>query len=126
MIPIYWGIFFEKSDILTGTLPNQINNPHVTYGYKAEYPIEKLQGVPVTVDLIGYDNDRVNEAYLVRIPEWTKEFYTDSGAEQPHITISLSDIGRVVDSGVLVFRPITPIQIRGHFGYFDKNGVHID
>ena len=119
MIPIYWGIFVPNCG---GKLDRIIQNQHVTFGFRTEYPIY-LQGQRVTLLVTGYGNDGQNEAYSVELADWVKTEYV--GSSKPHITLSVSSSGKPVDSWKLDFQPIDPFTIIGTFGYFDRSGVHI-
>lgn len=119
MIPIYWGIFVEN---LGGELEKVIPNQHITFGFRTEYP-EYVHGQNVEVTIVGYGNDGKNEAFLVELPNSIMDIY--GGADRPHITLSVSESGKPVDSWKLDFQPVPPRSIIGKFGYFDKKGVHL-
>lgn len=124
MVPIYWGLFINSEDlIISGKLNRIISNPHVTFGFKTEYPMD-IHGKSVKITIIGYGNDGQNEALLVKLPEEAMDIY--NGAEVPHVTLSVSDNGKPVDSWKLDFDRISEIEIEGVYGYFDTKGTHID
>lgn len=114
MIPIYWGIFFSN-EFLT-LLENEIQFPHVTFGFRIEMP-DYILGQECTVNVIGYGLDDKNEALLVELPEEVLDIY--SGSNKPHITLSVANDGKPVNSGNLEFMEINPWKLSGVFGYFN-------
>ena len=121
MKSIYWGIFVPN---MGGSLDKVVIFQHITFGFKTEFPEELCEKLVDDIQIIGYANDGTNEAFSVRIPEWMMNKYYN-GASIPHITLSTSRDGKPVDSGKLNFQLIDPFTIKGMFGYFDKEGVHL-
>lgn len=120
MVPIYYGVFVPNCG---GKLDKVVIFQHVTYGFKTEYPME-MHGKPVDIQVVGYGNDGQNEAYLVKLPKWTKEFYR--GSDVKHLTLSVSYGAKPVDSYKLNFTPIEkPFILEGIFGYFDGE-IHVE
>ena len=120
MTPIYWGIFVPN---LGGKLDKVVIFQHVTFGFRTEFP-EYMLGKPVDVRVVGYGNDGKNEAYLVKLPKWTKDVY--HGAETKHITLSVAYGSKPIDSCKLKFKPIEePFYLEGIFGYFDGERIHL-
>ena len=119
MKPIYWGIFTMN---MNGTLYKVVPFQHVTFGFKTEYP-EEVRGKIADIKVVGYGNNGLNEAYLVELPEWTKQYYR--GSSKPHVTLSTSIGAKPVDSWKLDFKKVKPFMLEGMFGYFDEEGVHL-
>ena len=98
-----------------------IDHPHVTFAYRPESVDEGLFGVPVTLRVTGYGCDGANEGFLV-------EVLTDCAplAEQaaaipvPHITLSVAQDARPVNTRWLRFEPIEPFEIEAVFGGYRK------
>ncbi len=119
---IYWGIFLDNPDSLKKTLEKKIVYPHITYGFKTEMPLYIL-GESATIEVVGYAIDDNNEGYSVRIPDdpyglSRNLFYLKR--KTPHVTTSVSSIGRPVDTRDLHFEPIEPFTLTGRFGYFSN------
>lgn len=117
---IYEGLFvFEWDDMYEGqlrketpfecaTLDNPINNPHVTVAYRPAIEHKDFYGSWVYAIVRGYGNDGINEGYLV-------ELLPQKGSRNiefckllcdikvPHITLSVSDDGKPVDTSKLKF-----------------------
>ena len=88
--PIYHGIFFDKGDIAsykehlgidTPSLPDVVENPHVTFGFRVE-PVDGFDELFASytdsdglVLIVGYGNDGGNEGFLVKIDREIAEFY---------------------------------------------------
>lgn len=121
---IYWGIFLSKSGLRSicgkmdsPTLEVEVNNPHVTFGFKTPCP-EDILGRNAVVEIVGYACDGKNEAFMVDVPGHLASYY--EGADIPHVTISVSEGAKPVDSGKLEFEPINLPEefVYGKIGYF--------
>ena len=116
---IYWGLFLgdDYLGLQCPKLENVIVHRHVTFGFKVPCP-EKLVGTTWTVKFTGrYGNDGKNEAYEVEIPEELVPYYENNAV--PHLTVSVSEDGRPVDSANLEFEPIyEPFELEMTIGYF--------
>lgn len=125
----YIGLFIEFemfnkqiADIKTNNLYKVIKNPHVTISYKPEFVEEGLFGEEVTIRIVGYGNDGINEGLKV-------ELITDNEVikkqikeiKVPHITLSIAENGHAVDTYRLDFEPIEPIEITGIYGGFSNS-----
>ena len=117
---LYQGIFFSPSDLaarVEGTLVKVIDTPHITFKFK---PTEEdlfpasLVGEEILVTFSGYGCDGRNQRFLVEIPESLREYY--SGAQVPHVTVSVSSDGKPVDTGKLEFHPCEKFQLVGVIG----------
>lgn len=145
---IYTGVFFDYSVLMTRVkmhitkemLSNIIENPHVTFAYKPEDDNmanrSSLFGIPLDFEVIGYGCDGKNQGLQVRLikdgykkdgyirgPKLELEFLYDFFVKNPHITISVSDDGKPVDTGKLEFMPIAEtFLIRGSYGGYTYDG----
>ena len=112
------------------SLNNPICYPHVTVAYKPEVTHEELYGTEISIIVKGYGNDGINEGYLV---EFVPYFATTKGdkfsklcellsnIEIPHITISISDEGKPVNTSKLKFEKLPmdkQFVLDGEFGAF--------
>lgn len=110
--------------------------PHVTLAYKPrkeEVPREFF-GMPFTVVIDGYGFDEENEAVRVRLqPDGseqgrdleavTKVMQLLDSREKPHITLSISEGGKAVNSYRVPFHDIQPIEIGAVLGgHVDNRG----
>jgi len=129
---IYIGAFVNKKELLKvaetvskNRLQRVIDNPHVTFKFKPQSVDKTLFGETVEITIIGYANDGKNEGFKVSVasnnPELSKMI---EAIPTPHITISVSENGKPVDTGFLNFKNIRhPIKITGTFGGFTPSGV---
>ncbi len=129
----YEGIFFdEEGENLIFSLEKKhlglVNDKlHCTFKY---HPTEKelfnnLVGEYFDIYLVCYGNDNRNSAFMLTLPEESKEYYinydTDNRLKVPHITVSLSEGASANDSKNLDFKEIDkPVKVRGRFGYYIK------
>lgn len=123
--PIYWGIFFEDEENMPmGTLERKIVHKHVTFGFRTPMPVELL-GRETSVIVDGYGNDGKNEALFVELDPDIQDYHEGDDDARYHITLSVAEDGRPVDSGKLAFEPMEhPYVLKGRFGYFtvDEEG----
>jgi len=98
---------FEEATLSVG-----VSCPHVTIDYRPFKTHEEFYGREVFVVVKGYANDGNNEGYSVDlIPErWVYDsddefdnFCSLFTAEEYHLTLSVSEDGRPVDTGKLKF-----------------------
>lgn len=127
----YIGCFFSP-DILRAKvqplwpqrLARPIVHPHVTFVYRPAQVDPSLFGTPVRVRAVSYGNDGVNEGLGV-------ELFSDNPAIRamidaipvPHITLSVSETGKPVNTCRLQFEPIPPFELTGVFGAFLTDGT---
>ena len=113
----YWGIFFDHDDLPDGVLDKDIENKHITMGYRQPCP-EDILGCEVEVEVIGYGNDDANEGYEVELPDFLYDYW-NNGEAVPHITLSIADGAAAKDTGYINFYPIDdPFYATGYVGYF--------
>ena len=121
---LYWGLFIKHP--YSSSLQRPIEYQHITFGFKTNPPDdvdwEKLSNEPV--DIIGYGNDGENEALEVRLSDTLEEIY--QGAYPVHITLSLSEKGRAVNSKNLDFEPFDETLDNDNleFGYMDYQNCY--
>jgi len=125
---IYFGLFFvpPESDKLFDTskigsvLDKKIPDPHVTFAFRPtpdKLPPEELWGEKFDVTITGLGNDGNNQGYKVSIPEELKKYYKNDAV--PHITLSVSNVGKPVNTRNLSFENIPNFNVQGILGYFD-------
>ena len=129
MIYEYVGCFFEWSD-LEKALENiehdhlwrKITFPHITFAYMPEFVDEELFGEKILVRIIGYGNDGENEGVKVEvvsgIPKLKEAF---EQIEAPHITLSVSETGKPVNTRYLNYVPAEPVELTGIYGGYDED-----
>lgn len=131
----YTGCFFEPEQLqehlksyTRQILSREILNPHVTFAYRPEKVPSALFGQTVTLRAIGYGCDGENEALLVEfvnLLDCLKPYAGD--IEIPHITLSISESAKAVNSRYLDFKPIMSFSLIGVFGGMDEAGtVHTE
>ena len=120
MKTIYTGAFLLQN--LPGTLNNIVENQHVTFVPPGVPKNLSIIGEHHTFKVIGYANDGHNEGYLVELPEGFKEHYHNQNP--PHITLSLADGARAVNTGKLNFEQLAePFNVEMRFGEFTNQGI---
>lgn len=131
MSVIYNALFVdteERAKLLTiGSkhLSKIIAEPHVTLHFRptAENTYSNLWGGKATLQVVGYANDGKNEGVLVKVKaeDPLLQVLFDS-VKTPHITISVSEDGKPVDTAKLDFQLCDPITLRATFGAFVSTG----
>ena len=130
----YIGVFipneeiYEKVTEIGERLSKLIKYPHVTFKYKPDAVNESLFGEEIEIKIIGYGNDGINEGLKVEL--YTTNHNLQSMIDEievPHITLSISDDGKAVNTRFLCFKDIEPFTIIGKFsGYMkDKDMIAI-
>lgn len=130
---IYTGVFFDAAELSEKfakyvgeeTLSNIIKNPHVTFTFRPNSVDTGLLGKPVCFNVTGYACDGKNQGLSVEVSlihaGLSSEYQT---IKHPHITISVSEDGKPVDTGKLCFTPLPePFEIVGKYGVFTDTGV---
>lgn len=126
---MYQGLFFEDSlcKIAPKFLGKQIINPHITFDFQPsdETIFDKdIVGKKVEVTVIGFGCDCNACGWLIRLPDNILPLY--HGALHIHVTTSVSDIGKPVDTGNIPnenWVAIEPFKVVGQFGYFKNYKV---
>ena len=127
----YIGCFLNKDELAERAalqraegLAKQIEHPHVTFFYHPETVPAAQFGKAVMLRVVGYGCDGENEAFSVIFEDLPKGLAELASAiERPHITLSVSETGKAVNSRDLTFRPITPFLLTGVFGGMDFDGT---
>ena len=124
----YIGCFFDPGTlgknletIARTPLSQTILAPHVTFRYAPSVVPWDMLGREVTVVVTGYGNDGSNEALKVAFLELPPglEALADE-IEVPHITLSISDEGKAVNSRSLNYHPTARFCLTGVFGAMDQ------
>ena len=130
----YEGLFIDSEELEKlfkneGTfLGNRNDLPHITFLYKPDgkHLIEDVIGKSITCYLTAYGCDGDNSAFQVSLPDDYNDLYLNKDENgdviEPHITVSLSDNGKAINSRYLTYVKLKePITIKGTFGYWIKN-----
>jgi hypothetical protein len=125
---LYHGIFFkgkeskkliEISRQYNMLLSKVIDNLHITFQFRPKSnSLKYLTNKEVEITITGVGSDGDNNGVRVIIPQQHRRFY--KGTEIPHITISLSNEGKSVNTKNLNFIDIEPFIIKGYFDYIEK------
>lgn len=111
-------VLHEKLTPLSRTpLSTPILMPHVTVSYRPAAVDQSLFGIPVRIRIVGYGRDENNEGLLVELstqePRLEKLLQT---VEIPHITLSISQSGKAVNTRRLHFTAVDPIELPSVYG----------
>lgn len=129
---IYTAVFLSKEDVLAAAgqfhgsrLANVTENPHVTFSFRPEEVNTDLFGRPVDVAVTGYGNDGENEGLRVELQSDDMEI--EKLIEKipvPHITVSLAEGAKAMDTGHIQFdtHAEKKILLHGVYGAFAKDG----
>lgn len=131
MKALYCGIFLDKRSVdkltaeQTHTLARLIPNMHCTFAFMPSSDVEEafrnIIGKPVSLLITGYGSDENNSGFSVAIPNEYLHLY--HGNRTPHITVSLSENGKAVNTTNLPFENISPFYVNGTFGICYDCGV---
>ena len=120
---LYIGAFVNNEELynkctnIGSRLSKLIDSLHVTFQFKPEEINELLFGEELLIKVVGYGADKNNEGLFVEVntnnPELKKLI---DKVEVPHITLSISEKGRAVNTRFLSFKAIEPFYIKGLFG----------
>lgn len=120
---MFIGIFFEE--IKKGKLSNCNNKggQHVTLVYKPTKEqweaLKNYIGKEVVTTINKYGNDNKNEGFGVEIDESIPYF----GAEQKHITLSIAEGAKAVNTAFIEMNEIEPFTVVGKIGFIDFDGI---
>ena len=116
---VIYEAFFVQDDLLS-TLSKDIEYKHITTEFKPSITHEHLYGQQATFLVTGYGNNRINEGYRVKLisceSNELKELYDT--IDIPHITLSISEDGKAVNTQMLDFIPTNEFKITTKFGGF--------
>ena len=124
---IYSAVFLDRP--LPGRLTTVIANQHVTHVFRPSTVDKSFLGKKVAVKLLGYANDGVNEGYSVSVSSADENLHEAlKSILVPHITLSVSESGKPVDTQKLDFKPVDKCEtIIGSYGVFCDDGrVHFE
>ena len=115
----YEGFFIQED--LQSKLFRDIEYKHVTSEYKPLKTHEELYGQKATFLIVGYGNDSVNEGFQVKLAYCESDELRElfNAIPIPHITLSVSEEGKPVNTANLEFHSIgNPATVTGIFGGF--------
>lgn len=131
----YDGLFIDNTELLDKLnavikrepLEKIINSMHITFEYRPKRIFQDLFGTKVTIKVTGYGNDGSNEGVSVAIgrsvPELDKQAVVIK--DYAHITISLSEGAKAVNTRYLSFEPFPSdkvFTIKGKYGAMRMDG----
>lgn len=127
---VYLACFFNPPDLFFGLahvdrveLERPILNPHVTLVYKPKIIDTTLFGEKILVNVNGYGYNQYNEGLRVSMFAQNPALQElISKIEIPHITLSVSNGGKAVNTRSLDFSPIVSFDIIGLFGGYTYDG----
>lgn len=112
---IYEGFFVNPNVELHSVLDKDIEFKHITTEFKPAKTHEHLYGKMANFVVKGYGNDDVNEGILVGISSSEDgeldELFNNIGV--PHITLSVSNEGKPVNTSKLDFNQPIPSELDG-------------
>lgn len=121
---IYTGCFIKYRELKRKTkhlclkhLDRVITTPHITFEYHPNQIDRTLFGEKVKITVTGYGNNGRNEGLKVTLRienPILNEIY--ERIEVPHITLSVSNDSKSVDTKDLLFEEIEPFELTGVFG----------
>ena len=142
---VYQAIFVNPEDVTKliqlqkDKLPREVKNMHCTFKFQpSEEDIKKfskLLGNELELKVVGYCSDGKNSGYEIELSPEQESVYSnahtvDTGKAVPivektipHITVSMSDGAKAVDTGMLPFsrKNFDPFFIHGKAGYFTSD-----
>ena len=126
---IYEGFFII--DELHGNLEKDIQFKHITTEFRPKVTHEHLYGTKAGFVISGYANDGNNEGlYISKMTSSDKELEDlFDNVEVPHITLSVSTVGKPVNTAKLNFSQLNPedyYMVCGKFGGFNGKEVVFD
>ncbi len=139
---VYQAIFINPEDIqklieMQGErLPKEVKNMHCTFKYQpSESEIKKfseLLGREIVLRVVGYCSDGKNSGFEIELSPEEEKAYTNAHSVDrgdgvptvqrttPHITVSMQEGAKAVDTGTLPFsrEGFKPFDIHGKAGFF--------
>lgn len=125
----YIGAFLNREDLyetqqIKGRkhLDRLIEAPHVTFQYLPEEVNENLFGESVRLKVTGYGKDEENEGLRVEIITENPEIQEMAKSiPLPHVTLSISNTGKAVNTRFLEFADVEPFFLEATFGGYEKD-----
>lgn len=102
-------------------LEKNVTHPHITFKFSPndeQVLPNDIVGKDFNLKVTGYGNDGKNSGFEVELLEEIKKYY--DGAKKVHITTTLAEGAKAVDTCNLEFESIDPIDINGKMGLFVK------
>lgn len=125
---VYEGFFINTE--IKGGLEHDIDHKHLTTQFKPKKTHQNLYGIAVVLHASKYAMDKDNEGYYIdRISTSYRELDDLFNAlEVPHITLSVSETGKPVNTAKLDFENGCPIDttFQAYFGAFTDEGYILD
>ena len=130
---LYTGWFVQAEELYrimkekkTNRLEKEIEYPHITLFFRPEWVDSELFGSKADITVIGYGNDGENEGLLVELKteEETLQRAFDE-LQVPHITVSIGEEAKAVNTRNLKFCTIEPFCLKGVFGGMTPEGVPV-
>lgn len=120
----YIGFFVDREELLhvaerlsPDRLFKTISRPHVTVKHLPETVDTSLFGEQAEITITGYGNDGNNEGFEIEISTKNPMLQEKlDKIEVPHITLSIAEGAKAVNTRYIKFSPITPVKIIGIFG----------
>ena len=114
---VIYEAFFVMNE-LNSKLEKDIQYKHITTEFKPTTTHEHLYGLEATFIVTGYGNDGINEGYSVKLlsceNDELRELYNNISI--PHITLSISNEGKPINTSKLNFISSSPDIIKTKFG----------
>lgn len=126
---IYTGLFIDKKtfyDHFSAKLAKEIEYPHATVFFKPKGSEvhQELFGEKAMITITGYGCDENNEGFSVKINAKNPALQKlCDDILVPHITISVSEDGKPVDTGKLEFETREQVSLEATFGAFTTGGL---
>ncbi|PLS18909.1 hypothetical protein CVD28_00475 [Bacillus sp. M6-12] len=121
---IYKGFFLDEESVIRlkeyegeKRLEKETPNQHITFQFRPEelFPLSVMNKT-FSLMVVGYGNNEENSGFKVALPEELIPYYR--GADVIHVTTSLSENGKAMNTRHLNFKAITPFEITGQLGYY--------
>ena len=128
---LYTGWFVEPEEIgqiaaelAPQRLEKKIEYPHITLVFKPEQVNTELFGSKARITVTGYGNDGENEGVLVKVePEEETLRHAVLNLDTPHITLSIAEGAKAVNTRKLEFHSVEPVVLEGIFGGMTADNV---
>ena len=116
-------LWAKTDSIRSFRLANTIMNPHITTEFQPLSVDETLFGETVQITITGYGCDGKNEGLKVhiesQIPKMKEMIHN---IPVPHITLSIADDAKSVNTRYLTFHPAKGVTFHGIYGGVTENG----
>lgn len=123
---IYTACFINRNELLSAMEANGLSGrhldriidfPHVTLLFRPEDPREEIFGVEVLIEVYAYGNNARNEGLAVNVVSDNAVINELlQGVQVPHITVSVAEDAKPVDTARIKFKRTAPFILRGVYG----------